>query len=53
MRNLVADRDSALVQRYRKAGLVIAGQTNSPEFGLSPTTEPILNGPTHNPGKQG
>jgi Asp-tRNA(Asn)/Glu-tRNA(Gln) amidotransferase A subunit family amidase len=53
MRSLVADRDSALVQRYRKAGLIIAGQTNSPEFGLSPTTEPLLNGPTHNPWKRG
>jgi amidase len=53
MRGFVADRDSALVRRYRKAGLIIAGQTNSPEFGLSPTTEPLLNGPTHNPWKRG
>jgi amidase/6-aminohexanoate-cyclic-dimer hydrolase len=53
MQSLVADRDSALVERYRRAGMVIAGQTNSPEFGLSPTTEPLLNGPTHNPWKRG
>ncbi len=53
MKGIVAEHDSALVKRYRDAGMVIAGQTNSPEFGLSPTTEPTLNGPTHNPWKQG
>ena len=49
MKTIVADRDSTLVQRYRKAGMVIAGQTNAPEFGLSATTEPKLNGATRNP----
>lgn len=43
--------DSALVARYRRAGLVVFGKTNTPEFGLTPFTEPALFGPTHNPWK--
>jgi len=48
-RNSVADHDSTLVTRYREAGLVIFGKTNSPEFGLVPVTEPALYGPSRNP----
>jgi amidase len=44
-----ADHDSVVVHRYRQAGLVIIGKTNTPEFGLSPSTEPVLFGPTLNP----
>ena len=47
--NNVAVRDSEIVARYRRAGLVIFGKTNSPEFGLSPTTESRLYGVTRNP----
>ena len=44
-----AQQDSALVAAYRHAGLVLFGKTNTPEFGLAATTEPVAFGPTRNP----
>jgi amidase len=41
--------DAELVVRLRRAGLVIAGKTNTPEFGMAPACEPVLFGPTRNP----
>ncbi|WP_324261037.1 amidase [Altererythrobacter sp. H2] len=38
-----------LVQRYRRAGLVVFGKTTTPEFGLTGTTESVLMGATRNP----
>ena len=41
--------DSTLVARYRRAGLVFFGQTDTPEFGLVPFTETALYGPDPQP----
>ena len=49
LRDFVPDHDSELVVRLRRAGLVFLGRTNTPEFGLLPTTEPRLFGPCRNP----
>ena len=40
---------SEIVRRFDRAGFVVFAKTSSPEFGLSPTTEPLLHGPTRNP----
>jgi Asp-tRNA(Asn)/Glu-tRNA(Gln) amidotransferase A subunit family amidase len=42
-------RDSELFRRYKAAGLNIFGKTNTPEFGNSAYTEPVLFGPCRNP----
>jgi amidase len=45
----VATRDSELVARYRRAGMVVLGTTNTPELGKNASTESVLFGPARNP----
>jgi amidase len=49
LEGFVAPADSEVVRRFERAGLVVFGQTNTPELGILGTTEPELRGPTRNP----
>jgi amidase len=49
LKDVPQPHDSEMVRRYRAAGLVILGKTNTPELGLLPYTEPVAFGPTSNP----
>ncbi|MFN4146351.1 MAG: amidase [Runella sp.] len=48
-KNYVSTDDSEIVKRFKKTGVVFFGKTNTPEFGLTPFTEPETEGPTRNP----
>jgi amidase len=45
----VAAADSELVRRYRAAGMVVLGTTNTPELGLNASTESAVHGSARNP----
>ncbi|MBX7080305.1 MAG: amidase [Nannocystaceae bacterium] len=45
----VPTRDAEIVARWRRAGAVFVGKTNTPELGIVGVTEPALHGPTRNP----
>ncbi len=49
LRDFVPNLDSELVKRYKRAGLIVIGKTNTPELGILPTTESRLLGATRNP----
>lgn len=49
LKGFMPNGDSELVARHKRAGLVIVAKTNTPEFGILPTTEPLLFGPARNP----
>lgn len=48
-RGHVSRQDSEWTARCRKAGLVIMGKTNTPEFGITGTTEGAFLGPCRSP----
>ena len=49
LKDFVADHSGTLAQRFLDTGVSIFGKSSSPEFGLMPTTESRLHGPTRNP----
>jgi amidase len=48
-RDWTAESDAYLAQKFRAAGFVFVGKTNTPELATSVTTEPLAYGPTRNP----
>ena len=49
----VEEEDTVLASRFRRAGFVFCGKTNTPELGILSTTEPLEFGPTRNPWNTG
>jgi amidase len=49
LRNHVSTHDAELTRRYRQAGVVLVGKTNTPEFGIPGTTEGRHLGVCRNP----
>ncbi|MBI1262509.1 MAG: amidase [Rhizobiales bacterium] len=47
--NVQDTEDSELVARYRNSGVVLVGKTNTPEYGITGTTESALLGPCRSP----
>jgi amidase len=48
-RGIVDTEDGGLTRRYREAGVVPLGKTNTPEYGITGTTESAALGPCRNP----
>ena len=48
-RGLVDAVDGGLTTRYRAAGVILLGKTNTPEYGITGTTESAALGPCRNP----
>jgi amidase len=49
LRQIPTAHDSELVRRFKAAGVVVVGKSNTPEFGLTPYTESDTLGATRNP----
>lgn len=47
--NLVAAEDAPLVRNLTRAGCIVVGRTNTPEFSMRATTDNPLRGRTYNP----
>ena len=45
----IPDADDDVVAALKRAGFIVLGKTNTPEFGNGPWTEPLAFGPTRNP----
>ncbi|MDP1557125.1 MAG: amidase family protein, partial [Hyphomonas sp.] len=45
----MATADNPFASKWRSAGIVALGKSATPEAGLISSTEPLSNGPTHNP----
>lgn len=52
-KEMVDAADSGLSARYRASGAVFVGKTNTPEYGITGTTESALLGPCRNPWNTG
>jgi amidase len=48
LKDFVPNHDSEIVSRYKRAGLIVVGKTNTLNS-IQPTTEPQLHGATKNP----
>ena len=48
-KDIVAPADSPVVSNFKKAGAIIVGRTNTPEFSFRATTDNELHGRTLNP----
>jgi len=48
-RGVVDSEDGGLTRRYRQSGVVPLGKTNTPEYGITGTTESAALGPCRNP----
>ena len=49
VKGLVMPHDTHLMTKFRAAGVATICRTNTPEFGINASTEPLANGPTRNP----
>ncbi len=47
--HVVDNDDSALVRKFRASGVNLIGKSNTPEYGITGTTESVLLGPCRNP----
>ena len=52
-RDVVDEADGGLTARYRAAGVIPLGKTNTPEYGITGTTESAHLGPCRNPWNPG
>jgi amidase len=49
MKSFTATHDHNVTRRLKRAGFIVVGSTTLPEYGILPTTEARLFGPTRNP----